>query len=199
MKLIKNIEEYISSLFQEHKDTSAKHLYYHNYGHTVGVVKVVRILNKYSNLNEEEQQASLIAAWFHDVGYLFDYHAHEDKGIDLLKEYASAQDAIINPSILTNAIAGIDATRMGRKATSEIEQILADADMAYGFLNNFNETGDALRKEWKYQLSKEYTDQEWNQLQYNFLKHIHFYTTYAQEHFKPKVEVYLKIYKEKLR
>ncbi|MCH2045767.1 MAG: HD domain-containing protein [Saprospiraceae bacterium] len=198
MTLIKNIQEYIRSLYQEHKDSTAKHLYYHNYTHTLGVVKVVDDLNKHSDLTKEEKEASLIAAWFHDIGYLFDYQIHEDKGIELLKGYASTK-SIIPDKLLALAISGIDGTRMGRKATTEIEQILADADMAYGFVNNFNETGNALRKEWKYQLNKEYTDQEWDQLQYNFLNHIHFYTAYAQEHFKPKVKAYLEIYKEKLR
>lgn len=64
------IEAYIFKLF---KDQLPDYCVYHNFNHTQQTVEAVKLLQEHYNLNDEDKENLVIAAWFHDAGYTKDY------------------------------------------------------------------------------------------------------------------------------
>lgn len=180
--LLKKVEEYVLELFQQH-DTSK--LVYHSYRHTAEVVQSIATIANDMHLPDEDCLVLAIAGWFHDVGYLFIYKGHEDKSIELAKAFL--QDVAFPPAQLQRVIGCIEATRLGTPPTNVLEQIIADADMAFGTTTQYFERSPLLRLEWEYCLDKHYEPLEWEELQEQFLSQLRFYTPYAQMQFSPIV------------
>ena len=66
-QLLLEVESYVKSLFN---DKSSEDLIYHNLNHTTDVVITSEKIGQSSSLDDEQMELLLIAAWFHDVGYL---------------------------------------------------------------------------------------------------------------------------------
>ena len=185
MKISEEIEiqciEYIKNLFEE-KDTSA--LYYHNYKHTLEVVERISAMS-YS-LTETEATLLRLAGWFHDVGYLYHYHNHEDRGMLLAAKYF--ENTSLKSDQIQIIIQCIEATKLSKNPRSKLEEIIKDADIGFGVTKRFFETGALLRREWESNLNKLYSDDEWEELQYNFISGVSFYTSYAKLHYRPLLE-----------
>lgn len=171
----------VKQLFEQ-ADTS--NLFYHNYHHTSEVVRRIHDLG--AHLPSDEFFLLCMAGWFHDIAYLYGYPNHEERSMVIASDYLKKQP-ISNAQIqvITNCI---EATKLGVKPRNELEKIIKDADIGYGVTENFFETGPTLRKEWEVQLNHFYTNIEWEQLQYNFLKNVEFYTEYAQKYYQPILE-----------
>ena len=73
-KLIEKVKKYVNDIFQEKYD---KRSTYHSFEHTREVAEAAEKIGKASDLNDEELEAVIIAAWFHDTGYLFQHDDHE--------------------------------------------------------------------------------------------------------------------------
>ena len=87
MNLVSKSEDYISQLFKD----SLSHLYlYHNIEHTKQVVAACKTISQDMNLEEEQWEKLLVAAWFHDAGYIKGRENHENRSMkiaaDFLKE-----------------------------------------------------------------------------------------------------------------
>lgn len=50
---------------------------YHNLKHTQRVVKSTKEILSHGNLSQMEQETTLLAAWFHDTGYVRSTEEHE--------------------------------------------------------------------------------------------------------------------------
>lgn len=181
--LVSNVQNHIAELFKK-EDTSK--LFFHNYAHTVEVVNTVQKMAVEEALNPKDKEILVLAAWFHDLGYLYSYHEHEAKSITLAKAYLAS----INypEEDLIKLVGCIAATKLSETPNTHLESLLKDADLSYGVTSHFFERGALLRLEWKEQLNKTYTELIWEKLQLNFLSTIEFYSSYAELHFKPIVQ-----------
>jgi HD superfamily phosphodiesterase len=63
----KDIKEYVLSLFQKDLPT---HIIYHNFSHTLRVVKKIKELITGEGINEHDALLLETAAWFHDSGFI---------------------------------------------------------------------------------------------------------------------------------
>jgi HD superfamily phosphodiesterase len=187
-----NCREYIRNLFQE-SDTSA--LYYHNYKHTTEVVERISAMS--DNLTETDATLLRLAGWFHDVGYLYHYHNHEDRGMLLAAEYFEKTD--LKSEQIQIIVSCIEATKLSEEPRNKLEEIIKDADIGFGVTERFFETGKLLRIEWESNLNKFYSDDEWEELQYNFISGVRFYTSYANQHYLPLLKNNIKKQKEILQ
>ncbi|HSU49490.1 MAG TPA: HD domain-containing protein, partial [Segetibacter sp.] len=94
--IIKKVEAHVIELFQK---TPHPKLIYHNVHHTQKVVERTKEIAAHYNLIESDMLVLLVAAWFHDTGYLFDEAAmHEEKSAHLMNEFT--KDLIADPDIL---------------------------------------------------------------------------------------------------
>ena len=82
--ILSKVKEFIGKTFREKGSSES---YYHNFTHTAEVAKVAAEIADASGIDEEEKEAVLIAAWFHDIGHIEICIGHEDKGIEMATKF----------------------------------------------------------------------------------------------------------------
>ena len=164
---------------EQFKQFHQPNLFYHSFEHTLYVVRYCELACTQLDLNDEDRQALLIAAWLHDVGYLHTLEQHEAKSIELVQGLLKSE----NPILLQKIIDCIAATEIGVKPTTELSAILKDIDVSYGIATDFEKIGNLLRQEWATALDKTYSDDEWQQIQTAFLDNLKFYSEYGKQQF----------------
>ena len=161
---------------------------YHNYEHTLYVQTKARELGIQEGLNKHEIELLDAAALWHDTGYVHTYKGHEEESCVMARQYLPdfgfAREDI-------EIICGmIMATKIPQTASTLMQQIIADADLAYlGTLGAF-EKADDLYKEIK-SIDTNLTKEEWNRQQVNFLTSHRYFTRYYQEKKEPIKQAYL--------
>ncbi len=176
--LEQEVQQHVKQLFEQ---TDTSNLCYHNYAHTIEVVQRIEALS--AGLETSDLLLLKIAGWFHDVGYLYGYDEHEDRGMVIAIDYL--QNKSVNSAAINLVKACIEATKMSLTPRNQLEKIIKDADIGYGVTERFFQTGTLLRQEWEACLALFYSNKEWELLQYNFLQHVQFYTDVAKKEYEP--------------
>ena len=174
--IIKKVEAHVIELFQK---TPHPKLIYHNVHHTQKVVERTKEIAAHYNLIESDMLVLLVAAWFHDTGYLFDEAAmHEEKSAHLMNEFT--KDLIADPDILNNIEECILATKATVKPSNLLQQILVDAD-SYNFgTKEIDTTNKQVYDEFVIRngyISK----REWDRQTIKMLENHQYYTSYCKE------------------
>jgi predicted metal-dependent HD superfamily phosphohydrolase len=175
-KLIEKTRSYITALFEQEDKVE---LTFHNFAHTQEVVARVEQLAQVAGLPQKDIEILVLAAWFHDIGYLYGYSKHEAKSILLAQAFFNTQN--VPTAMLEKIIACIEATEVGIAPKSRLQALLKDADLAYGCTEYFFERGPLLRQEWSYCLSKDYSNQQWENIQYHFICNVKFWSPEAKD------------------
>ncbi len=121
-------------------------LTYHSFAHTKDeVVVAVERLAKMEGVLGTDKALLLTAAYFHDLGFIYQRKEHERKSADIALDvlpgfrYTEIQVGIIEGIIL--------ATRLPQCPKTHLEQIMADGDLDGLGQGNFFDRGLDLRKE----------------------------------------------------
>ncbi|TDE30327.1 HD domain-containing protein [Flavobacterium ranwuense] len=184
MTLIDQAQDFVFNLL---KDKLSVLYTYHNFNHTLGVVDAVNTLSDSENLNPTDKEMLVIAAWFHDTGYINGCANHEDFSsviaADFLKEKGKSDDYIKKVTGL------IKATMKDSVPQTLLEKIIKDADYYHLFSEDYALACEFLRTEWENTEQKSFTDKDWAIENKDFLvsKH-HFYTDYALKNWQPSKE-----------
>ncbi len=195
MNLIEQAENFVSKLL---KDKLSNSYTYHNFNHTFDVVAAVSALADSENISSSDKEILLIAAWFHDTGYIKGCSNHEDSSIviasDFLLENGKSTDYI-------EKVAGlIKATKKEYTPQTLSEKIIKDADYYHILNDDYIFSCEGLRNEWENIEGKSFTDKDWAVENLNFLTNIHrFYTDYALENWQPLKEKNIKRLQKKLK
>lgn len=177
--LTKEIKKYVFNLLQEELPTS---IIYHNYTHTLRVVKKLKLLLEGEQISEKEKELMIVAAWFHDTGYTRDIRNHEEESVVIAKEYLEGKLPAEDINVICNFIL---ATKMGHQPTTQLERIMKDADYSHLASKNYEKTSDLLREELRLTGVKNYTELEWKKANIEFLTNEHkFFTHYAHENWQ---------------
>ena len=161
--LVKEAQKYVS---EEFAGLSPK-LTYHSLFHTESVVKECRTLAPAAGLSEADTEALLLAAWFHDTGYLDVYEGHEARSAERALEWLAQRQV---PAARAQLVADlIKATHRDAKPETELEKLLVDADMSNLARKDFRSRAELLRVEWELVLNNSHSTQEWAELQLNFM------------------------------
>jgi len=168
--VVKDAEEYVFNLF---RDKLSGDYVYHNFNHTSTTVKACKKLSKSYNMTSRDYEVLLLAAWFHDTGYINAYLGHEEESVKLMKAYLSGNypdDSIKEIEAL------ILSTKFQTVPDGTMQEILHDADYISLGSKNFNLRAELLQIEWERILDKTYTEDEWAQIQLKFLIDTNFKT-----------------------
>ncbi len=163
--------------------------YYHNYEHTLYVLKNAIEIGTQEKCTEYEIELLTVAALWHDTGYINTYKGHEEESCLLAKKhlpsygYSDCDIAKINGMIM--------ATKILQTPTNKLEEILADADLEYLGTTAAAEIADLLFKELQ-SLNPALTAEAYNTLQINFLNSHHYFTNYCKENKDPIRNAYHK-------
>ena len=109
------------------KEKLSKDLTYHNYPHTERVAKVAEEIGRNSKLEAEELEILLLAAWFHDTGFVDDYENHEEESQKIAEEFLKGEN--YPEEKIESVKKTILATRRDQFPSNQIEKILCDADL----------------------------------------------------------------------
>lgn len=194
MNLIEQSEDFVSNLL---KDKLSNLYSYHNLNHTLTVVSAVKELCKKEEVKGEERELLLVAAWFHDTGYIEGFENHEQESVKIatafLKERGQSDDFIEKVSRL------ILATVKEYTPKTPLEKIIKDADYAHLMGAEYEITCELLRLELKNALNISYSDTEWAKENLNFLLNKHrFYTDFALKKWQPLKERNLLLVQKKM-
>ncbi len=122
--LVKGAQAYITELFA--RELPAR-LTYHSLRHTEAVVKECRALAPVAKLNDDDTESLLLAAWFHDAGYLDVYDGHEFRSMERAAAWLGEQGADAARVQLVQEL--IKATHRDEEPATELQQLLADAEL----------------------------------------------------------------------
>lgn len=195
MTLLDEAEHFVRKLL---KDNLSSLYIYHNFKHTHGVVSAVNQIAESESLDPSDKELLLIAAWFHDTGYINGFVNHEDSSIailsDFLKQKGKSDDYIAKVSNLINA------TRYDYAPQTHFEKIIKDADYFHLGIEEYFLSCESLRKEWQNLDQKSYSDYDWIVENSDFLQNRHrFYTNFALENWQPLKEKNIKSMQKKIK
>ncbi|HBC03283.1 MAG TPA: hypothetical protein DC015_03575 [Aequorivita sp.] len=173
--MIEQVEKYCTKLLSS---SEIEKLPFHNLTHTQEVVQNVKYLCAAMDVNIADTKLLIIAAWFHDTGFIKTYKGHEEVSKAFAKEFLTKIE-MDNQSI--HLICDfIEATKIPQHPTTKLAGILCDADIFHTSNLNFYYRKLLLRREWELFCDITKTDKEWHELNLEFLMNLHFKTSYGK-------------------
>ena len=155
-----------------------KNYYYHNVKHTIDVIVQVEMIGLGEKVSREEMLLLKTAALFHDYGFITEYDNHEENSVkhvrNILPKYRYTQQQIDTVCRL------ILSTKFPPNPQDKLEMILCDADLDYLGRNDFIPVSQNLYKE-LHEQGKIRSIDEWNKLQYEFIRKHQYYTETAKK------------------
>lgn len=195
MNLIEQVEDFVSKLL---KDKLSDLYTYHNFNHTQDVVSAVITLANSENIIEEDREILIIAAWFHDTGYIKSCENHEDLSISIVTDFLIEKKK--TSEYIAKVADLIKATTYNYEPKNLLEKIMKDADFIHLTREEYVSTCGALRIEWKNIEHKLFSEEGWITENLDFLVHKHrFYTDFAIENWQPLKEKNIKYLRKKYK
>lgn len=174
-ELLQKVESYVRNLL---KDQLANGYVFHDLRHTVRVVAACKEVAEKVGVTDEQMEELLIAAWFHDAGYVSGKDDHEEKSAAVAREFLLEQG--VDAGRINTICNCLMATKMPQTPANLQEQIICDADLSGLSSEHFMEEGAELRQEFEMLQQARYTDEEWLELQVEFLTTHDYFTDAAK-------------------
>ena len=193
-ELLRAVEAYVERYIQDEVDPQ---FVYHNFQHTCAVVEAARELADHYDVSEDDRLAIVLAAWFHDVGYSGGWEGHEERSVEIARNWLTKQE-VDDAELVENITGAIRATKMDAKPQTFLEEIVADADLSHlGDLSYWDRCG-RVRQEFALTRDMIMSDQEWIDFELKFMLNHEYYTEAAREMFGDRKSKHVKqLYKRK--
>lgn len=192
-ELLNKVESHIRELF----NASTVELNYHNLDHTKGVVAAASSIAEHYTLAPDDLEALMIAAWFHDIGYLFGVtKGHEERGVEDAKAFLTKEGA--KPELFEKVSECILATKLPQSPKSLISKIICDADLYHFGTDNFIENNKKMRKEVEARIGEKISAEPWLLSTLELLKKHEYKTDYCIELLSKKKEKNIKELQDKM-
>ncbi|MDO5607944.1 MAG: HD domain-containing protein [Capnocytophaga sp.] len=173
--MIHKTAEHIKELYA---DRLPAVLVYHNLRHTQRVVRKVQELAFGEECNHDDTKALVVAAWFHDAGYVKQYTENEHIGAEMAVAYLTQEGA---DTAFTETVKNlILVTRPDAVPVTHLEKIMKDADCSHVASSYYFEVAGLLRKELELHKGEKINPLEWEKENLGFFQKHHFYTDTAQ-------------------
>lgn len=146
---------------------------YHDIRHTVDVYTGAMKYGRMEGFSEKDIELLGIAGIFHDTGYIERYEKNEPVGARIAERYMRKEGF---GKVEIRKVKGlIMATQMPQRPRGMMQRVMCDADLDSLGRNDFMGRGNMLRKEIEIRRGKRFSDDEWNNIQVNFVSsHKHF-------------------------
>src|SRR5438093_763448 len=192
-EIVKETARFVSDYLSRNLDSK---FVYHNLSHTTYVVKTVDILCAAMNVNNHQKKMLLVAAWFHDVGYTQQLDHHEMLGATVAEKFLAEKN--IDKEDIEVVTSCILSTHCPQKPIERLQQILCDADMMHLSDKAFMDASVLLRKEWELTRDRKYSDEEWYDLNIQFVSSHQYHTSFGIKNFESHKNKNLKRLSSKL-
>ena len=173
--LVESVKSYVLNYFNEH---AVNQMIYHNAEHTKEVVIAATRMADHYQLNDKDYFAVITAAWFHDVGYIYNKKDHEASSALLASDFLATLE--VNDELTDQIRKCIFATRMPQKPEGLLEQIICDADLFHLGTDDFTAKSKKLRKEVEALRQIDIDKEIWREDNIKLLRTHIFFTDYAR-------------------
>ena len=179
-RLLSKSSKFVKDLFDKNLPGWAQ---YHSIQHTMETVEGCLEIGKGSEIDDDDLEILLVAAWFHDTGFTETVEGHEEKSIEIagsfLRRHRAAEEFVnkINECIL--------ATRLNIKPETLLEKIICDADLISLGRHDYFEKNSLLKNEIELREQVEFSNLEWLKRSLQFLDSHQYHTDYAKSKFDP--------------
>lgn len=195
MDIVQKAESYVFNLF---KDNLSPDYIYHNFNHSLRVVNYATLLSDVENIDPQTKEIIMLAAWFHDIGYIEGYKDHEDKSAAIAEAFLSENDYPAQQIELVKTL--IKVTKLDKEPVTKAEKIIKDADCSHFAEKNYCDLAELLREEWKLTQNKDFDDIEWAQVNRTVLMQKHrFYTDYGKEKLQQLKEANIAVLQSRIK
>ena len=177
--LVKEAQTYVVDLLAREVPPQ---LTYHSLRHTEAVAKECRTLATAASLDPDDTEALLLAAWFHDVGYLDVYDGHEFRSMERAAAWLTEHGVPADRVTLISDM--IKTTHRDETPETELQKLLVDADMSNLAREDFRSSAELLRTEWELVLGQSYTSPDWAELQLNFMTNHKYLSEAGKERYR---------------
>jgi uncharacterized protein len=169
-------------------------LFYHGLHHVEDVHAAVITIATHEHVEGIELLLLETAALYHDSGFIHAAHLHEQTGCEIAR--VSLPQFGYTPDQIERICGMIMATRIPQSPLDKLQEILCDADLDYLGRADYDEIAQTLFEEMN--TRKLMAQQEWLQLQIDFLAQHHFFTTWSQANRNAGKEARLQLLKSKI-
>lgn len=192
--LVAKASAHVYELF---KKRLPKDVLYHSYEHTVETAKAVDKIGREEGLDGDQLMLVTLAAWFHDVGYVDGHDQHERRSAQIARKFLAKEG--FSDERIGEVERLILSTHTDQSPEDLLEKVLHDADVVHiGKKKKFFRYSERLRKEWEKRDGREFSEQEWAEIQLEFLTRTDFKTEAARKQYGSKRRRNLKVVQEKL-
>ncbi len=172
-------EEFVRDLF---KKKIKKSLTYHDIIHTEYVVNQARIIGQRSGLSDEEINTVIVAAWFHDSGFVVLSIGHEQESQKIARQFLSSKG--VAEDLIKKVVNCIEATKMPQNPGDDIlAKVVCDADMSYLSEDFYFDRTILLRKEWNNESETKLSKKVYYKETVELFKNHRYYTEYGDSEF----------------
>jgi predicted metal-dependent HD superfamily phosphohydrolase len=179
--IVQESEKFIRDLFEKEIQ---ENLRYHDIIHTEYVAGQAEKIGISSGLSEEELQIVIIAAWFHDSGFVSRSDGHEEESQNIARKFLSSQE--MPEEFIKKVLSCIEATKMPQNPGDNLlAQVVCDADMAYLSEDFYMERTVLLRKEWNHESETKLSKKTYYQETVELFNNHSYYTPYAEKEYTP--------------
>jgi predicted metal-dependent HD superfamily phosphohydrolase len=191
--IVIKVSKHVNELFDRKSTIAAM---YHNFDHTLDVVANVKEISKAMELSGEKTEVIVIAAWFHDTGYLYSPVEHEERSVKLATAFLKK---IGYPEKKIAEVAGcIRATKVPQRPKNLIEKVMSDADLLSLGKKDSIEKGEMLRAEIENMSGKPMSEKAWVKQSIAFFQDHHYHTDYAIQYYSENRQRNLKVLQAQL-
>ena len=120
---------------------------YHNFNHVQDVLSAAKRIVSVECPSDEEQEALLLSALFHDTGFSGGSKDHEDRSVQIFRQFASNSVGITDEAI-DKVVRLILSTKPNHQPTDWLEGAMSDADFGHLGNENYWDRSNRLRQEW---------------------------------------------------
>jgi predicted metal-dependent HD superfamily phosphohydrolase len=187
--IVKEAEGYIRALFEKE---SREGLSYHDIVHTEYVAKQASLIGQHSGLTPEDINTAVLAAWFHDSGFVIRSEGHEKESQAIARKFLHSRG--VSRDLIEKVLACIRATEMPQDPGDNIlAKVLCDADMAYLSEDFYIRRTNLLRKEWNHESDQKLTKKAYYKETIELFENHHYFTDYGKKTFSPGKEKNLQL------
>jgi hypothetical protein len=151
---------------------------YHNYQLTAAFTEEVLLLSEEAQLDEQQQEMALIAAWFANTGYLFDYQEYTHYSQLVCEKFLKTHNY---PELRTKKVLhAIDTLKKKASPDQMLDKVLSDAYTIVTLCRDFEEKSALLQLEWEFLLDRKMSVQEVKIWKLQRLLNAQLFTHYAR-------------------
>jgi len=172
-------EKFIRDLLEKN---NRKGLTYHDITHTEYVAHQAKMIGEKSGLSGEELNIVIVAAWFHDSGFVVSSKEHEKESQKIVREFLSSKE--VQEDFIDKVSYCIEATKMPQNPGDDLlAQVVCDADMSYLSEDFYLKRTALLRKEWNNESETKLSRKTYYQETVELFNNHEYYTEFGKKEF----------------